>query len=190
MVALPLRGPLGQDPLDRLQQNVERSVLRFGRRKDGRVDSLQGSVMIHILPELQVKSLMDDSAEPLEEGCAHKIEDHTGVVLDVALSDDFDDCFYMASVGNDYALNVYRIDQKYHSLFSIESAHHCVIPCVTFGHASSNSMIFTGGWDHVIKVWNLDGELVKELQGHLERITDLCVSKDGKYVREERGCRS
>ena len=146
--------------------------------------------MIHVLPELQVKSLMDDSAEPLEEGCAHKIEDHTGVVLDVALSDDFDDCFYMASVGNDYALNVYRIDQKYHSLFSIESAHHCVIPCVTFGHASSNSMIFTGGGDHVVKVWNLDGELVKELQGHLERITDLCVSKDGKYVREERGCRS
>lgn len=144
--------------------------------------SEDGSVMIHVLPELQVKSLMDDSAEPLEEGCAHKIEDHTGVVLDVALSDDFDDCFYMASVGNDYALNVYRIDQKYHSLFSIESAHDCVIPCVTFGHASSNSMIFTGGWDHVIKVWNLDGELVKELQGHLERITDLCVSKDGKYL--------
>ena len=34
---------------------------------DGGVDSLQGSVMVHVLPELQVKSLKDGGAEPLEE---------------------------------------------------------------------------------------------------------------------------
>ena len=143
---------------------------------------LQGSVMIHLLPELEVKSLMSDSAEPLEEDYTYKIEDHTGVVLCIALSDDFKDSFYMASVGNDYALNIYRIDSRVHHMSSISAAHDCVIPCVTFGHASSASLIFTGGWDHRIRIWNLEGEMVKELVGHLERITDLCVSPDGVYV--------
>ena len=138
--------------------------------------------MIHVLPELGAKNIMAGDVSPPEEEPIEKIEDHTGVVLDVALSDDMDDCYYMASVGNDYSLHVYHLDKKVSSLFSIVPAHDAVVPCVTFGHAKSASLIFTGGWDHLIKVWNLNVELLKELKGHHERITDLCVNDDGVYV--------
>ena len=59
-----------------------------------------------------------------------------------------------------------------------------VIETVTFGHGSSSSLLFTGGRDQLIRVWNVStGEVVKELNYHDESITDLFVSKDGKYVQ-------
>ena len=58
-----------------------------------------------------------------------------------------------------------------------------MIPCVTFGHGACANRVYTGGWDNVIKVWDVaTGECVKELTMHTERITDLCVSKDGKWL--------
>ena len=52
-----------------------------------------------------------------------------------------------------------------------------------FGHGVSSELLFTGGRDQLIKVWNVkSGEVVKELDYHDERITNLFVSKDGKYV--------
>ena len=58
-----------------------------------------------------------------------------------------------------------------------------MIPCVTFGHGACSNLLFTGGWDNVIRVWNVaTGDCVKELKYHKERITDLCVSADGKLA--------
>lgn len=58
-----------------------------------------------------------------------------------------------------------------------------VIPCVAFGHGACSNRLFTGGWDSVIKVWNVaTGDCVKELDYHQERIADLCVSPDGKWL--------
>ena len=58
-----------------------------------------------------------------------------------------------------------------------------MIPCVTFGHGACSNLLFTGGWDNVIRVWNVaTGDCVKELKYHKERITDLCVSADGKWL--------
>ena len=58
-----------------------------------------------------------------------------------------------------------------------------VIEAVTFGHGACANLLFTGGWDNLVKVWDCEsGELLRELNVHDERITDLCVSKDGRYV--------
>ena len=58
-----------------------------------------------------------------------------------------------------------------------------VIDTVVFGRGSSASMLFTGGWDNLVKVWDCEGgEMIRELDFHDERVTDLSVSKDGRYV--------
>ena len=62
-----------------------------------------------------------------------------------------------------------------------------VVSCIEFGHGPTADLLFTGCWDHVIRVWNVKtGDLVEELKLHKERIIDLCVSKDGKYVGKHR----
>ena len=54
---------------------------------------------------------------------------------------------------------------------------------MTFGHGPCHNLLFTGGWDNVIRVWNVaTGDCVKELSYHKERIADLCVSADGKWL--------
>lgn len=58
-----------------------------------------------------------------------------------------------------------------------------MIETATFGHGSCANCLFTGGRDNLVKVWDCEsGQLLKELNVHDERITDLCVSKDGRYV--------
>lgn len=63
-----------------------------------------------------------------------------------------------------------------------------MVTCVAFGHGEAREMVFTGGWDKEVNVWNVStGELVKSLTHHTESITDLTVSEDGRYVRVETG---
>ena len=58
-----------------------------------------------------------------------------------------------------------------------------VISAVAFGHANTANIIFTGGWDAKVCLWDVhSGEKVKELTHHTERITDICVSQDGKWL--------
>ena len=55
---------------------------------------------IHAVPEL---SPVDPShpGSPSEEAPEKVLEDHNGIVLDVAVSDEVDGKHYLASVGND-----------------------------------------------------------------------------------------
>ena len=48
--------------------------------------------------------------------------------------------------------------------------------------AFSNSMIATGGLDQVIKLWKLDGTLIKTLNGHQDNIYSVAFSPDGKTI--------
>ena len=61
-----------------------------------------------------------------------------------------------------------------------------VVTCVAFGHGSAKHLVFTGGWDKEVHVWDVaTGELVKTLTHHTESIMSLTVSEDGRYVGEE-----
>ena len=67
----------------------------------------------------------------------------------------------------------------------MECIIYSVLTAVTFGHGASANYIFTGGWDGFVKVWNCETkEMIRELNYHNERVTALCVSKDGQYVFE------
>lgn len=147
---------------------------------------------IHAVPEL---SPVDPShpGSPSEEAPEKVLEDHNGIVLDVAVSDEVDGKHYLASVGNDYALFVYTLGEHTRLAWSDSAAHRgwvpregvrrSVVTCVTFGHGAARELVFTGGWDKEVHVWNVStGEQVKTLTHHTESITGLTVSADGRYV--------
>lgn len=148
--------------------------------------------MIHSIPELQPQD-PNHTGRPEEDSADVILDGHNGIVMDVAVSDEVNGQYYLASVGNDYSLYVYTISKRTSHAWNKERAHNSygynslficsVIDTVTFGHSSSAGLLFTGGWDSLIRVWNCEnGELVKELDYHDERITDLTVTKDGRYV--------
>lgn len=77
---------------------------------------------IHSLPELSPVDPVH-AGSPEEELPDHVLEDHHGIVLDVAVSDEVDGKHYLASVGNDYALFVYTIGRHIRLAWSEPAAH-------------------------------------------------------------------
>ena len=140
---------------------------------------------IYDMPEFRVK---DTSNDILIQTSTAVLEDHDGIVLDVAVSEEIDGAYYLASVGNDYMLNVYDVTRRGSRIASLHQAHKGVISCVTFGHGPAADRIYTGSWDRTICVRDLKGREIKVLKKHKERITDLCVSGDGRYVGVQMSC--
>jgi len=56
---------------------------------------------------------------------------------------------------------------------NLKEAHYDEVTHVT---GSCNGQIFvTGSKDQRLKIWNLDGELISELKGHINQITGLIL---------------
>lgn len=79
--------------------------------------------MMHFIPELQPQDA-SPSGHPAEEHPIAILDDHTGIVMDVAVSDEVDGEYYLASVGNDYNLNVYTVKQSAQLVWNEPSAHN------------------------------------------------------------------
>ena len=148
--------------------------------------------MIHSIPELEPQEATHNG-HPKEDDPDIILDDHTGIVLGVTISDDVNGTHYLASVGNDYTMNVYTVGKRASLYWKQQQAHNSyiewitnsVVTAVTFGHGASANYIFTGGWDGFVKVWNCETkEMIRELNYHNERVTALSVSKDGQYVFE------
>ena len=78
--------------------------------------------MIHDIPEFSPVD-PNHNGVPEEEDASAIPEDHNGIVLGVAVSDEVDGKHYMASVGNDYALFVYTLDRRACSAWHQQNAH-------------------------------------------------------------------
>lgn len=79
--------------------------------------------MVHSLPELQPQDAAP-SGRPAEDDPEVILDDHTGIVMDVAVSDDVKGCHYLASVGNDYMLNVYTAGKRVSRAWTQDRAHN------------------------------------------------------------------
>ena len=109
------------------------------------------------------------------------------MVISIALSDTVDHHSYLATGGSDYSLYVYQITAKgVTRLWNEKSAHSGAVLVVCFSHGENANLLFTGGQDAVVKVWDIQsGEVIGELLSHKERITTIATSVDGRYVVEE-----
>lgn len=55
--------------------------------------------------------------------------------------------------------------------------------CVAFGRRQSQNLLISGGFDAVIRVWNVVyEELLVELKRHKGKVQALSVSEDGSLV--------
>ena len=79
--------------------------------------------MIHSIPELHP---LDSShnGRPEEDEADQILDDHNGIIMDVAVSDEVDNTYYLASVGNDYALKVYNTGKHTSLAWDKENAHN------------------------------------------------------------------
>lgn len=123
-----------------------------------------------------------------------EIAEHDGRILALAVQEVDDSSFMVATGGSDYTLNVYQV--KEHSvskLWSQMNAHYGleliilimnrIVTAAAFGYGENNNLLFTGGYDSVIRVWDCScGEFIGELKSHKQRINALIASHDGKFI--------
>ncbi|XP_044760250.1 DDB1- and CUL4-associated factor 11 [Coccinella septempunctata] len=89
------------------------------------------------------------------------------------------------AASNDGCLYVY--DRQQGTRVAKVRAHHYDVNCVTFSDDSSN-IIYTGGDDGLIKVWDRrtlrenPSVVVGTLAGHLDGVTFLDSKRDGRYL--------
>jgi WD40 repeat protein len=48
---------------------------------------------------------------------------------------------------------------------NIATAHDAAIQCMVYGKDADNSWIITGSFDHVVKLWSLDGKCLQRFDG-------------------------
>ena len=67
---------------------------------------------------------------------------------------------------------------------NIKEAHYDEITMIS---GSCNGKIFaTGGKDRIIKIWNLEGEVICQLKGHINRIAGLIlVQGDNDFAKNQ-----
>jgi len=61
-----------------------------------------------------------------------------------------------------------------------ENSHSLWASCVKFSPNTQNPIVVSGGWDKLVKVWNLNNcKLVRDFSGHSGYINAVTVSPDG-----------
>ncbi|OQR82221.1 hypothetical protein THRCLA_11037 [Thraustotheca clavata] len=95
----------------------------------------------------------------------------------------------LATCGNDHAIKIWRLRGNSLSESShLRDAHSGVISCLTWGRQASSNFLFSGGWDHEIKVWDLTNDsraptaCIATLVGHKGRLSSLSVTEDGSLL--------
>lgn len=159
--------------------------------------SADGSFLASAAQDFDMKTWKIDTAKllatevgghPVVEQPAKLLEAHASAVASLAFnaSSDAGGC-YLASGGTDHRLAIWNINVSKGTgteAWSQDDAHDHVISAVCWGRGeNSGDMLFSGSWDHTIKMWRFGGggvaEQVRELSGHMHRIEDMVVTADG-----------
>jgi len=103
--------------------------------------------------------------------------DHERDVLSVAFSADNRQ---IVSGSRDKSIKLWNTLGECKYTIEGEDAHSEWVSCVRFSPSPSNPLIVSAGWDHMVKVWNLNNcKLRTNLIGHSGYINTVTVSPDG-----------
>ncbi|RHY55997.1 hypothetical protein DYB30_009412, partial [Aphanomyces astaci] len=88
-----------------------------------------------------------------------------------------------------HSIKIWRLNGRSLSeVVHLRDAHASAVSCLAWGRLASSSLLFSGGWDQTVKVWDLSNESrapsgpVGTLQGHKGRLSKLRVSNDGSVL--------
>ncbi|KAJ8291162.1 hypothetical protein GJAV_G00022110 [Gymnothorax javanicus] len=104
---------------------------------------------------------------------------HLSIVYDLCWSRD-NNCLLSASSDGTVRLwNVERLDRIAQKVLP----HPCFVYCAQY-HPSAQNLVLTGGYDCVVRVWDIDvhdvnGQLLQEFEGHKGFINAMCFDADG-----------
>lgn len=162
--------------------------------------SADGCFLATAAQDFDMKTWLIDSAKltavrpdepPVSQRPAKLLEAHASAVASLAFNSNASagQC-YLASGGTDHRLAIWNINTAKGSgaeAWSQEDAHDHVISAVRWGAGDhSADLLFSGSWDHTIKVWRFGGgssaEPVRTLNGHVHRIEDMCITADGSCL--------
>jgi len=102
---------------------------------------------------------------------------HKKDVLSVAFSADNRQ---IVSGSRDRTINLWNTLGECKHVIDGEGAHTEWVSCVRFSPNTANPLVVSGGWDKLVKVWNLrDCKLRNDLVGHTGYINTVTVSPDG-----------
>ena len=79
--------------------------------------------MIHSIPEFHPLD-GNHNGRPEEDEAEQILDDHHGIIMDIAVSDEVDNHYYLASAGNDYALRVYQTGKHTSLAWAEDNAHN------------------------------------------------------------------
>ncbi|XP_077094982.1 jouberin [Siphateles boraxobius] len=107
---------------------------------------------------------------------------HLSVVYDLCWSRDDKDLLTASSDGTVRMWNVERLQSLAHKTLP----HPSFVYCAQF-HPQAQSLVVTGGYDGVLRVWNVDiqdvnGQLLQEFDGHKTFINSLCFDPEGSRM--------
>ncbi|KAL1257510.1 hypothetical protein QQF64_010754 [Cirrhinus molitorella] len=107
---------------------------------------------------------------------------HLSVVYDLCWSRDDNGLLTASSDGTVRVWNVERLQNFAHKTLP----HPSFVYCAQF-HPQTQSLVVTGGYDRVLRVWNVDvqdmnGQLLQEFDGHKTFINTLCFDPEGSKM--------
>ena len=130
-------------------------------------------------------STSDDRTVKLWNEAGNAIETfsgHTAEVYDVAISPIpltvKKEGIIVASVGADRSLRIWQPDGKV--LNTVEKAHQAAIWAVDISPDAKK--IVTAGDDSLIKIWNINGNLLHTLKGHTQKVWDVAIAPQGDRI--------
>merc|ERR1711963_1177981 len=102
---------------------------------------------------------------------------HSHFVSDVVLSSDGQ---FALSGSRDKTLKLWNTLGECKHTIENDGAHNDWVSCVRFSPNTNNPLVVSGGWDKLVKVWNLrDCKLRTDLVGHTGYVSAVTVAPDG-----------
>jgi WD40 repeat protein len=130
-------------------------------------------------------------AQPMCIGPATRLEAHSSAASSLAFNHGPVGADHLlATGGTDHKVIVWSISTTARSgggkkVWECENAHEHVVSSLVWGRQNTADLLFSGAWDHTIKVWKVSaghGQPLRTLQGHRHRIEDMVVTRDGESL--------
>eukprot|EP00753_Platysulcus_tardus_P020405 PLAT8027.1.p2 GENE.PLAT8027.1~~PLAT8027.1.p2 ORF type:complete len:756 (+),score=425.52 PLAT8027.1:37-2304(+) len=123
------------------------------------------------------------------------IDAHLGHVFQLKFSDELGGKFFLASASNDHSVKLWKVKKGVlgHDLKTVweaTDAHESAVSTLAWGHGETSQVIFSGGWDHTVRVFNKEpvhvvGGVVRPtavLRGHSARLSQIECTPNGQAL--------